>query len=69
MKKLFLLLAVAGTLTACNEAGDSTANAKDSLDSIAGEKKEAVDSVTEQKKETLDRMDSLNKADTANRKK
>lgn len=77
MKKLFLVLAIAGALTACNNAADSTADAKDSLDSLASEKKEmidstseekkdVIDSTTEQKKEALDKMDSASKkADSA----
>ena len=51
MKKLFLVLAIAGAVTACNNAADSTAEAKDSLDSTASERKEMIDSTAEQKKE------------------
>ncbi len=75
MKKLFIILAVAGTLVACNNNADGTANAKDSLDSVAQAKKEkidssaevrkdVIDSTTEQKKEALNRLDSLNKRDS-----
>jgi len=75
MKKLFIVLAVAGTLTACNNSADTTADTKDSIDSVAGEKREAidstaeqkkdaVDSTAEQKKEALDRLDSLNRKDS-----
>ena len=75
MKKLFIVLAVAGAVTACNNSADNTAEKKDSIDSIASEKKEAldsttqekkeaIDSTTEQKKEALDRRDSLNKKDS-----
>jgi hypothetical protein len=75
MKKLFIVLAVAGALTACNNSADNTAEKKDSIDSVTSERKEAidstadqrkeaVDSTAEQKKETLDKMDSLNKKDT-----
>jgi hypothetical protein len=69
MKRFLTIIALAGTLAACNNSADSTAEQKDSLDSLAGEKKEMVDSTaeqkkdvidstTEQKKETLDRIDS-----------
>ena len=79
MKKLFFIAAIAGALTACNNTGNSIADKKDSLDSIAQEKKEAIDStaeqkkaaidsLTEQKKETLSRMDSLNRKDTVRKK-
>jgi hypothetical protein len=79
MKKLFFSLMIAGTLASCDNAADSTANAQDSIDSIASEKKDAidssaeakkdmVDSTAEQKKEALDRLDSLNKADSVTKK-
>jgi hypothetical protein len=75
MKKFLAILAIAGTLVACNNAAESEGDAKDSLDSIASEKKEAIDSsaevrkevidsTTEQKKEAIDRRDSLNRVDT-----
>jgi hypothetical protein len=76
MKKFFAVLAIAGSLIACNDSANSTDNAQDSLDSVASEKKEVIDSsaearkdvidsTTEQKKEALDRVDSLNKRDSA----
>jgi outer membrane murein-binding lipoprotein Lpp len=76
MKKLVLIGAIAGSLIACTNAGDSTEAKKDSLDSIASEKKEAIDSTaqermeridstTEQKKAALDSLDSINKKDTS----
>jgi len=79
MKKLFFITALAGTLVACNDAAESTENAKDSLDSIAGERKDVidssaearkdrVDSTTEMKKDALDRKDSIRKADTTRRR-
>ena len=72
MKKLLVCLPLATTFIACDNAANTEANPKDSLDSIANEKKESidssaeqrkeiVDSTTEQQKETLDRVDSLNK--------
>ena len=75
MKRLFVIFALAGALTACNNSADTTGEAKDSLDSLANEKKEMVDSSAEQKKDNidsttelkkdaLDKMDSLNKQDT-----
>ena len=77
MKKVLLIVAIAGAFAACNNASDSVQDKKDSIDSLASEKKEtidssaeqrkaAVDSMTEKKKETLNRMDSLNKKDTSN---
>ncbi len=80
MKKLFLVFAIAGALTACNNAADSTAEAKDSIDSVASEKKEMVDSTaeakkdvidstTEQKKEALDKIDSASKVADSTTKK
>lgn len=75
MKKLVMICALAGSLMACNNAGESTAEKKDSLDSIAGERKDVIDSaaearkdridsVTERKKDSLDRIDSINRRDT-----
>ena len=75
MKKLFIVLAVAGALTACNNSADTAASAKDSLDSIANEKKEVIDSTAQEKKEMVDstttekkeaikKIDSLNKKDS-----
>ncbi len=79
MKKLVLIGAVAGSLIACTNAGDSTEAKKDSLDSVASEKKEdidsaaqarmeKIDSTTEQKKAALDSLDSVNRKDTATRR-
>ena len=67
MKRLLIIFAAAFTFTACNNSADSTAEKKDSLDSVAMEKKDRIDSTTEQKKEALDRADSLRNADTTNR--
>ena len=39
MKKFLAIIAIAGTLIACNNAADSTENAQDSLDSVAAERK------------------------------
>ena len=70
MKKLLVVFAVAVSLAACNNAADSTADAKDSIDSVANEKIEAVDSTAEQKMDQIDSTaeqakDSLNKIDSA----
>ncbi|HEX2608774.1 MAG TPA: hypothetical protein VHK91_15430 [Flavisolibacter sp.] len=75
MKKLLGILAIAGVLTACNNAADSTGEKKDSVDSVgsatkdvidstADANKDKVDSLTDAKKETLEKMDSLNKKDS-----
>ncbi len=75
MKKVFIFLAVAGFLTACNNSATSTENKKDSLDSSASvrkdkidssadSKKDQVDSVTKAKKAMMDKMDSLNRKDS-----
>lgn len=54
MKKLFIVLAVAGAFTACNNSANTTDNAKDSLDSVAKERKEMVDSTTKATTNALD---------------
>jgi hypothetical protein len=72
MKTFLMVCLLAGVFTACNNASDSTANMKDSLDSVATEQKdmidstaeqkeERVDSITEEKKDALDRKDSMNR--------
>ena len=66
---------MAGALVACNNSADTTADKKDSIDSVASatkegvdstaeQKKETIDSTAEQKKEALDRLDSLNRRDS-----
>lgn len=74
MKKLVLSLAVATLFVACNNAADTTDNAKDSLDSIANEKKDMIDSSADQRKDVIDsttgvQKDALEKMDSANAKK
>jgi hypothetical protein len=75
MKKVFMVLAIAGAFAACNNSANTTGEKKDSIDSMASEKKEAIDSAAEQKKENVDSMakekkeaiekhDSLVKKDT-----
>lgn len=70
MKKLLVVFAIAGSLIACNNAADTTADAKDSIDSVASETKEVIDSTAEQKMDKVDSTaeqakDSLNKIDSA----
>ncbi len=66
MKKVFLVIMAAAFFASCNNATDSAADAKDSLDSIANVKKDVIDSTTEQKKENIDslaeRRDSIQDA-------
>ena len=58
MKKLLVVFAIAGSLFACNNAADTTADAKDSIDSVASETKEVIDSTAEQAKDSLNMIDS-----------
>ncbi len=83
MKKLFAILAIAGSLAACNNSADSTSEKKDSIDSVTSERKDMVDSTTDAKKNMADstadatknKMDSsadakkatLNKVDSMNK--
>ena len=73
MKKLLVVFAIAGSLIACNNAADTTADAKDSIDSVASETKEMIDSTADQKMDKVDstaevKKDSLDKMDSAARK-
>lgn len=79
MKKFLTVFVLAGALVACNNASESAADAKDSLDSVASERKEVIDSsaearkdmidsTTEQKKDAIDKVDSLHHADTTKTK-
>jgi hypothetical protein len=79
MKRLFIILVLTGSIAACNNSGNSTAEKKDSLDSIANEKKEMidsnaqqrkdeVDSATQLKKEAVEHRDSLREKDSAKKK-
>ena len=72
MKKLLIAFCVSVAFIACDNAADSEARKKDSLDSIANAKKDnidssaeqrkdVIDSATEKQKEAIDRLDSLNK--------
>ena len=69
MKRLFLAFAIAGTLVACNNSSDSTAEKKDSIDSMASAKKDMIDSAADKKKAAIDssaehKKDALAKADS-----
>ena len=73
MKKFLVIIAIAGSLIACNNASDSTENAQDSLDSVAAEKKDMIDSTAEQRKDVIDsttemKKEALDKLDSASRK-
>jgi hypothetical protein len=54
MKKTILAIALAGLLAACNNSANTTADKKDSLDSIASEKKDRIDSSAQQKVNAID---------------
>lgn len=72
MKKFLAVLAIAGSLVACNDSATSTEASKDSLDSVGSEKKEMIDSSADAKKAAVDSstemkkdaVDSLNKKDS-----
>ena len=73
MKKIALILAITGSMIACNNSSETTENKKDSLDSVASEKKDMIDSTAEQKKDMIDsttaqKKDALDKMDSAARK-
>lgn len=54
MKKILLVLAVAGSLVACDNAADSAQQTKDSLDSVTKLQKESVEDAAKDAKENLD---------------
>ena len=54
MKKLFLVLAVAGSLVACDNAADTAQKTKDSLDSVTKLQKESVEEAAQDAKQNLD---------------
>ena len=73
MKKILLVIAIAGSVMACNNSSETTEDKKDSLDSIAGEKKDMIDSTAEQKKDMIDstteqKKDALDRMDSARRR-
>jgi cell division protein FtsX len=76
MKKVLMVVAVAGFLVSCDNAADSAARTKDSLDSVTKLQKESVENASDTAQKNLDQMneakkdmvDSLNKgADTTNK--
>lgn len=72
MKKAFLVLAVAGFLVSCDNAGDAEQRTKDSLDSVQKATANKIDSNANNMKDSLDNkidaqknmVDSLNKDTT-----
>jgi len=73
MKRIFVIFALAGSLVACNNSADSTADKKDSIDSTASEKKDVIDSTAEQKKDIIDstaekKKEAVERADSAKKK-
>jgi uncharacterized lipoprotein NlpE involved in copper resistance len=75
MKKFVAVLALAGSLAACNNAADSAGTKKDSLDSAAAETKDMIDSAAAARKDVVDstteakkdRIDSLHKGDSTHK--
>lgn len=67
MKKAFLILVAAASLTACSNSASTTADKKDSVDSVASVKKDIVDSSADAKKDKID--SSANKTKEAIEKK
>jgi hypothetical protein len=61
MKKLLIVLAIAGAFASCNNSAETTGERKDSIDSIANEKKEAIDSTADQNKEAVDSLSDAKK--------
>ena len=54
MKKLLMIMAVAASLTACNNSANTEADMKDSVDSAANVQKEIIDSTADRKEEIID---------------
>ena len=74
MKKLLIAFCVSIAFIACDNAADSEARKKDSLDSIANLKKDKIDSSAEQRKEVIDSVtekqkDAIDKSDSLNKRK
>ncbi len=69
MKKVLMLAVVAGFLASCDNAGDSAARAKDSLDSVTKLQKESVEDAADTAKKNLDQMNEAKKdmVDTMNK--
>lgn len=54
MKKVFMILAVAASLTACNNAADNAGEKKDSIENAAEQTKDAIDSSASATKDMVD---------------
>jgi hypothetical protein len=76
MKKFLGILAIAGTLVACDNTAGSEARTKDSLDSVAKAQKEVVNESADKSKDSIEQtkdaqkemVDSMNKGtDTTNK--
>lgn len=76
MKKVLMVVAVAGFMASCNNAADTEARLKDSLDSIGKLQKESVENAADTAKKNIeetidakkDMVDSMNKGtDTTNK--
>jgi len=69
MKKLFIVLAFAGALTACNNDASSSSDVQDSLnkslDSVEKARKDSIEDSTDRVKERID--NSFEKTDSANK--
>ena len=69
MKKVLMVIAIAGFMASCNNAADTEARTKDSLDSIGKLQKESVENAADTAKKNIDstteaqknRVDSMNK--------
>ena len=69
MKKVFAVLAIAGFITSCNNAANSEARTKDSLDSVAKAQKSMVNDQADKSKDSIEQtkdaqknmVDSMNK--------
>ncbi|MGE5520705.1 MAG: hypothetical protein ACM3VS_12310 [Candidatus Dadabacteria bacterium] len=73
MKKILLIGIITASFMACNNAADTTADKKDSIDSALNEQKDKVDSIADQRKELIDtikdrKIDSLKAIDSAQKK-
>ena len=69
MKKLFMVMAAAAFLTACNNSAENAADAKDSVDSAANAQIETIDSTADSKIEKIDstadaKKDAMESTDT-----
>ena len=62
MKKMILIVAVAGFFASCSNSGDAAKQVKDSLDSVTKLKKESIDNSANKAKDTIEKAnDSIKK--------